>query len=57
MADAADVEPGSRRGSVRPFVIGMLFGAGLMFFFSGLVVKTILIAALVLVAIALARFL
>jgi len=57
MADTADPEPHSRRGGVRPFVIGMVVGAGLMFFFSGLVVKAILIVALVLVAIALARFL
>jgi len=55
MAFGADTDSG--RGHARPFVIGMVAGAALMFFFSGVVVKVILIGALVLIAIVLARFL
>jgi hypothetical protein len=58
MADGSDgSEERPRGGHVRAFVIGMVAGAALMFFFSGIVVKAILIAALVLIAVALARFL
>jgi hypothetical protein len=58
MASGADSsEKKGDGGHVRAFVIGMVAGAALMFFFSGVVVKVILIAALVLIAVALARFL
>lgn len=56
-AEGDKSEERSGGGHVRAFVIGMVAGAALMFFFSGVVVKTILIAALVCIAIVLARFL
>ncbi len=55
MTDSSEQAKGG--GHVKAFVIGMVAGAALMFFFSGLVVKVILISALVLIAVALARFL
>lgn len=50
-------QPSEARGHVRAFVIGLLVGATLTFFFSGVIVKLVLIAAVVLAAIVLARFL
>jgi hypothetical protein len=45
------------RSGLRPFIIGLLAGAALMFFFSGLIVKVALLAALIGLALLLARYL
>jgi len=45
------------RGHVKAFVIGLVAGAALMFFFSGIVIKFALLGVLVVVAIVLARVL
>lgn len=42
-------------GHARAFVVGMVAGGALMFFFSGLIVKIALLGALVVLAVVLAR--